>query len=185
MLLAVLALSGCSSAAPLTPTGPIPSYDRDHWPHWIDADGDCQDARQEVLIAESLEAVTFTDTQQCRVATGLWRDAYSGQTFTDPSALDIDHLVPLANAHESGGWQWTTARKRDYANDLVNPDHLVAVSASLNRQKGSRTPAAWRPPDRISWCWYAAAWSGVKAQWELGTAPNERAALAEMRATCP
>ena len=109
----------------------------------------------------------------------------SPSTFTDPGTLDIDHMVPLANAHESGAWQWTSARKRDYANDLMDPHHLVAVSASLNRQKGARMPATWRPPDRAAWCWYAAAWSGVKARWMLTIASDERSALVEMQAACP
>jgi hypothetical protein len=97
-----------------------------------------------VLIEESLEPVAFTDASHCRVATGLWRDPYSGQTYRNPSELDIDHLVPLANAHASGGWRWSTDRRRDYANDLLDANHLVAVSASLNRQKGAETPATWK-----------------------------------------
>jgi hypothetical protein len=183
-VLFAFAIVGCRPSVTLTPSDLIPSFNRNAWPHWIDADGDCQDARQEVLIEESLEPVTFTDDRRCRVAAGLWRDSYSGQIFRDPSALDVDHLVPLANAHDSGAWNWITLRKRDYANDLSDPDHLVAVSASLNRQKGARTPATWRPPDREAWCWYAQAWTAVKARWELQIVKEERAALGEMQASC-
>ena len=150
LLLAVLA-AGCRGATAPSPPDSAPPYDRDDWPHWIDADGDCQDTRQEVLIEESLEPVVFVDAARCRVASGLWRDAYSGQVYRDPGALDIDHLVPLANAHASGGWQWLVDRKREYANYLTDPNHLVAVSASLNRQKGAQTPATWKPPDCAAW----------------------------------
>ena len=82
--------------------------------------------------------------------------------------------------------RWLSARdrRRDYANELGNPDHLVAVSASLNRQKGARTPTSWRPRDRAAWCWYVVAWSGVKERWSLAVAPDERVALTEMLAGC-
>lgn len=176
--------AACSSATAPSPTTDIPPYDRDDWPHWIDADRDCQDTRQEVLIEESLEPVVFIDASQCRVASGLWRDVYSGQQYRDPGALDIDHIVPLANAHASGGWQWLVDRKREYANYLIDPNHLVAVSASLNRQKGAQTPATWKPPDRAAWCWYARAWIGVKSRWGLSIANDERGALTEMQAGC-
>jgi uncharacterized protein DUF1524 len=182
----VLLLLVAACRAPSSPSGneTIPPYDRDDWPHWIDADGDCQDTRQEVLIEESLTPVAFVDAGHCRVLTGTWRDAYSGLVYTDPSVLDIDHLVPLANAHWSGGWRWTTDRKRDYANDLIDANHLIAVHQSLNRQKGSQTPATWRPPDRAAWCGYARAWIGVKNRWMLSVAADERVVLAEMQASC-
>ncbi len=85
------------------PTAPSPTvpYDRDLYGGWRDADGDCQDTRQEVLIAESLVPVAL-DSRGCRVVSGQWLDPYTGQTFTNPSDLDIDHFIPLAEAHRSG-----------------------------------------------------------------------------------
>jgi hypothetical protein len=158
-LAAVTSFACGSTPAPTSPTpsSSIPDYSRDDWPHWIDADGDCQDTRQEVLIEESLTPPLFADDRRCRVIGGTWRDAYSGSVYTDPSILDVDHFVPLAEAHRSGGWRWTTAQKRDYANDLIDHDHLIAVHQSLNRQKGAQTPATWRPPGRGAWCDYARA----------------------------
>jgi hypothetical protein len=187
LLLAILlaAASGCRSTTAPTPVSEtIPAYDRDDWPQWIDADGDCQDTRHEVLIEESLSPPVFADDRRCRVVAGTWRDAYSGLFYTDPAILDIDHFVPLAEAHRSGGWRWTTDQKRDYANDLIDPNHLIAVHQSLNRQKGAQTPATWRPPDRSAWCGYASAWIAIKARWTLSIAADERAALVEMRAYC-
>ena len=96
----------------------LPAYDRDEWGRWSDADGDCQDTRQEVLIAESLVPVTYKTVRQCRVASGEWFGAFTGSTVLEPGALDIDHLVPLANAHRSGAWAWPEARKRAYYNSL-------------------------------------------------------------------
>ena len=131
-------------AAPV-PTN-LPAYDRNDWGSWTDADGDCQDTRQEVLIAEGVN-LTYADANQCRVASGEWTGAYTGQTFTDPGDLDIDHMVPLRNAHNSGGSDWDQARRRVYYNDLSKPEHLIAVSASANRSKGARGPEDWKPSD--------------------------------------
>ena len=86
-------------------------YDREEWSHWIDEDGDCQDTRQEVLIEESVGLVSYTDSRQCRVASGVLTGPYTGEEFTDLGELDIDHMVPLAEAHSSGGWTWSEAKK--------------------------------------------------------------------------
>jgi hypothetical protein len=178
----LLAAGGCQSgpSAPSdVPLAEIPAYDRDEWQHWIDADGDCQDTRQEVLIEESVIGPTL-DTRGCRVLSGMWRDEYTGSIFTNPSDLDIDHRVPLANAHRSGGWSWDASRKREYANDLRDPEHLVAVSASANRSKSDRGPDAWRPPFGDNWCKYVISWRAIKQQWALSIPPQEETALREM-----
>lgn len=163
----------------------IPAYRRSQWRHWTDDDGDCQDARQEVLIEESLEPVTFEVDDACRVATGRWKDAYDGREYTQPGDLDVDHMIPLKRAHLLGGHAWDAETRRIYANDRSNPDHLVAVSASLNRSKGSRGPAEWRPPSEETWCWYARAWRRVAERWTLATTVADDQALREMEATCP
>ena len=116
----------------------IPEYDRSEWRHWIDEDGDCQDARQEVLISESLVEVTFESDELCRVATGQWYGAFTGSYVDVPGDLDIDHLVPLKNAHESGGWSWDSSMKEAYANYLGDPDHLIAVTKWSQPVKGCK-----------------------------------------------
>ena len=178
-ILAILVFVVACDRGPTAPTL-IPVYNRAEWDSWIDADGDCQDTRQEVLIEESLIAVTL-DTRGCRVIAGLWRDEYTSLVYVDPADLDIDHRVPLANAHRSGGWSWSESRKRAYANDLTDPDHLIAVSASANRSKGDRGPEAWKPPLRQGWCHYATTWLAVKQRWMLSIAVNgEEQALQDM-----
>jgi hypothetical protein len=160
-------------------------YDRDDWPHWIDTDGDCQNTRAEVLIRDTLEAVTFTTAAECTVATGRWLDPWTGLTFTMASEVDIDHTVALANAHRSGGWAWTPAQRRDFANDLGNLDALQAMDDGTNVTKADKGPDAWKPPSAASWCRYATDWATIKVRWQLTVTGSEYAALATMLTACP
>ena len=162
----------------------IPEYDRSDWRHWIDEDGDCQDARQEVLIAESLDQVTFETDRKCRVGTGRWYGAFTGVYLEDPGDLDIDHLVPLKNAHLSGAWAWNPAMKEEYANYLGDDDHLIAVQDNANQSKGARGPDEWVPPDETYWCDYAVNWSEIKHRWDLTMTEPEAEAVVEMLYTC-
>lgn len=174
-----LALLDRIPVAPERPRG----YDRAGWPHWLDADGDYQDARDEVLMAESLGPVTL-DVRGCNVAAGLWLDAYTGETHRDPTRLDVDRVVPLAEAHRSGGHAWAPERRAAFANDLADPRSLVAVSASANRSKGDQGPEEWLPPDPAYRCRHAADWVAVKARWELGMDERERVTVGNLLGGC-
>ncbi len=110
-----------------------PPYDRHAWEHW-NTRGDCIDTRQEVLLTEGEDVELQADG--CRVVAGRWTDPFDGREHTDPGALHIDHLVPLKNAHESGGAAWAPAVKRAFANDLLDPDHLVAVRGGRQHLEG-------------------------------------------------
>ena len=183
------ATPGATPATTLTITvAPIPEgiseYDRSDWKHWTDVDGDCQDARQEVLVKESMTPVTFETDRGCRVATGRWYGAFTGVYVEDPSDLDIDHLVPLKNAHLSGGWRWNAEMREEYANNLSDPDHLIAVTAGANRSKGAKGPEEWRPPDLDYLCQYATDWTEVKARWELTMTEYETDIVMDMLGTC-
>jgi hypothetical protein len=181
-LASILALAWLAWAAP--------AFRRADWmPRgWIDADGNCRDTRQEVLVRDSRSPVLWRENERehhrCEVAWGEWRDPWSGEVMNDPGRVDVDHHVPLAEAHRSGGGTWTPARREAYANDLDFRWHLRAVSARINRQKGDRGPDRWRPPDRTSWCRYALEWSAVKTVWRLQTTEQERVALREMLRSC-
>lgn len=167
------------------PSKGLPAYSRRDWKHWVDSDGDCQDTRAEVLIDESAATPTFATDRGCRVIAGEWAGLYTGQTFSDAGELDIDHLVPLKNAHLSGGWQWDAERKEDYANSMEADYHLVAVYKRENRAKGARGPEEWQPPEESYHCLYALQWIGVKAAWELTATAAEWAALEGMLSKCP
>ena len=75
-----------------------PKYDRKSYHHWIDENRDCQNARHEVLIEESLSKVGFKSSKGCRVVSESWNDPYAGRTIIDATKLDIDHRVPLEEA---------------------------------------------------------------------------------------
>ena len=149
---------------------------------WIDADRNGCDTRQEVLIAES--RTTPRTGPGCSVA-GSWRSAYDGVTTTRASSSDIDHVVPLKEAWDSGAWAWTAARRQAYANDLGDSRSLRAVSAASNRSKGDQDPAHWLPPLTSFRCTYATEWVAVKVRWRLSVDSLERAAIRRILSSCP
>ncbi|EFQ84624.1 hypothetical protein HMPREF0063_10477 [Aeromicrobium marinum DSM 15272] len=152
-------------------------YDRDLFTHWIDADGNGCDTRREVLQAESLTPVVVTGT--CTIVSGQWYSAFDGATWTDPADVDIDHLVPLAEAWDSGARTWSEPTRRAFANDLAIPDSLIAVTDSVNQSKSDGDPADWMPPLTSARCDYAVQWVTVKTRWRLSVDPAEQAALAD------
>lgn len=150
------------------------TYNRYEWgSSWIDIDKDCQNTRNEVLIEESLIPVTL-DVTGCKVLRGLWLCLYTGSIVTDPSKLDIDHLVPLENANASGGYEWAKTTKKEYANVLRNPFHLVAVLSSSNRSKQSKSPDKWMPTFQPFRCTYLREWVKVKEEWNLSMTEDEK-----------
>ncbi len=169
----------------ILPTAPEQraGYDRSLFRHWIDADGDGCDTRREVLIEESLTAVTVSVT--CGISGGSWVSLYDELFFTDPSGLDIDHVVALAEAWDSGAYGWNADRRERFANDLGVSWSLIAVSASSNRSKSDQDPADWLPPTSSYLCPYLSAWIAVKVRWSLAVDTGERSALASLIVSCP
>lgn len=156
-------------------------YDRKDWPHWIDADRDCQDTRAEVLITSSLTPVRYRNEKRCSVIAGRWLDPYSGKTWTAASDLDIDHLVPLKWAHAHGGAQWTKTKKRQFAND---PANLIAAEDNLNQAKSDKGPSEWMPPNHAYRCEYLERFTAVMAEYQLQPQPSEQRTMERMRAAC-
>jgi hypothetical protein len=157
-------------------------YQRDLFRLWIDANGDGCDTRNEVLIDEAISPPQIGPG--CRLTGGTWLSPYDGVTVTDSSRLDIDHLVPLAEAWDSGAYAWTAGQREAYANDLSVPWALFAVTASSNRSKGDRDPAEWMPPLVSDRCTYTVDWVAVKVRWHLTVDPAEEKTLAEFASAC-
>ena len=158
-------------------------YDRDLFPQWIDADGDGCNTRYEVLIDEAVVAPTITGT--CHLNGGSWLSPYDGVTLDDAAKVQIDHMVPLAEAWYSGAFAWTTERRQALANDLDVPWTLVGVSGKTNEAKGSSDPASWLPPRRAAVCPYLDSWVAVKVRWGLTIDIDEKEALTDRLADCP
>ena len=142
-------------------------YDRDLFKHWVDADGDCRDTRDEVLAAESRVPVSG-----CDVTAGEWLSPYDRATWTASSDVDIDHLVPLKEAWDSGASVWDATTRERYANDLGDPRSLVAVTDNVNQSKGDRDVAEWLPA--YGRCTYVRQWTAVKLRWRLSVDSLER-----------
>lgn len=162
----------------VAPAGSMRGYSRDRFPHWADAGSNC-DVRDTVLRRDG----DRIRQNGCNVVGGRWHSRYDDRVITDPSQVDIDHMVPLANAWRSGASAWSTDRREQFANDLKRPQ-LFAVTRTSNRSKGDQDPSQWKPPDRGDWCRYAEDWIAVKSYWRLTVTSAERTALIKMLETC-
>ncbi|MEV4364626.1 DUF1524 domain-containing protein [Nonomuraea sp. NPDC049625] len=158
-------------------------YQRTSFRHWVDADRDGCNTRAEVLLDEAITPPQIG--AGCRLSGGQWYSYYDDQYVDDPAGLDVDHLVPLAEAWDSGAYDWTAAQRQDYANDLDEPWHLVAVTARSNRQKADQDPSTWQPPYEPARCRYAAEWTAIKIHWRLSIDPVEQQALTDLADACP
>jgi hypothetical protein len=158
----------------------VGGYSRSLFKHWIDADKDGCNTRYEVLIAEAI--VKPKVGAGCYLTGGKWKSPYEGKVFTNPTGLDIDHMVPLAEAWRSGAWAWTAAQRMEFANDLDDSRSLLAVTASLNRSKGDKDVAGWLP--QKAQCNYISNWIAVKSRFDLTVDPIEGEFLQLKIASC-
>jgi uncharacterized protein DUF1524 len=163
----------------------IELYQRRLYKHWVDIDRDCQDTRVEVLIRDAHDGhVTYKSNNKCRVTGGKWYDPYTNKIYTNPKRLDVDHVVPLKNAHLSGGWAWSKEKKEKYANNMDDKNHLLAVSLSENRRKGAKGPDKYMPPNENYHCEYINIWQEIKFEWGLSFTESEAKKIEEVLAVC-
>jgi DNA uptake protein ComE-like DNA-binding protein len=173
--------SGLLGALTVAAEGSRNGYDRSLFSHWRDTNGSGCDARQDTLAEQVIGFPQVDLFDSCVIVEGDWYSIFDGVTHAgSPSELDIDHVVALAEAWDSGAANWDTATRRRFAND---PAHLVAVTASSNRSKGDSDLAEWRPL-RSAWCVTATITAQVKAAYGLSVDRAEYDAIAEMLGTC-
>ncbi|EGQ8734482.1 TPA: HNH endonuclease [Vibrio parahaemolyticus] len=142
-------------------------YERSKFGHgWADSDRDCQNSRAEVLIDQSISLAKFKTDKQCLVVSGRWRSLFTGQEIYSASDVDIDHVVPLKWAWEHGAKHWTYEKRISIANDKAN---LIAVEASLNRQKGAKGIDEWLPPKNQ--CQYILRFIRIKKKYGIELEP--------------
>ncbi|MEU4295019.1 HNH endonuclease family protein [Kribbella sp. NPDC026596] len=159
--------------------GSTSGYSRDLFPHWINQSGTC-DTREQVL---KRDGTGVTVNSSCQPTAGRWYSVYDATWIEQSSGVDIDHIVPLAEAWKSGANAWTTARRQEFANNLTIAQ-LIAVSASSNRSKGDSDPASWKPTNTSVHCIYAREWIWVKYTYGLSLQSAEKTALQQMLGTC-
>jgi hypothetical protein len=155
-------------------------YTRDQFKLWVDADGDGCDTRKEVLISEADDPVTVGSG--CSLSGGRWFSYYDRVSWTDSGRIDIDHVVPLAEAWDSGASAWTAAQRQSYANDLGDSRTLVGVTDSVNQSKGDQDPTTWMPT--YDKCRYLREWVAVKIRWRLAVDSSERSAISSLSSGC-
>ena len=163
--------------------GAPPRYDRDEFGgggDWLDFDDDCINTRHEVLIEEADGPVTMTE-DGCAVATGEWYDPFTGQTFTSPRDLQVDHVVALADAWYAGAWAWSAERRAEFAND---PANLNAIEGEENQRKSAWGPADYEPVNEAHRCAYLEQYARVKVKWGLAVTARDFAALEEGLTAC-
>ncbi|MDF9812914.1 hypothetical protein M2266_002145 [Streptomyces sp. SPB162] len=159
--------------------GSSTGYSRDKFPHWITQSGACN-TREVVLKRDGTGVV---QDSSCAAVSGTWHSPYDGATWTAASDVDIDHMVPLAQAWRSGASSWTTAQRQAFANDLTH-SQLLAVTDNVNQAKGDKDPAQWLPPLASYHCTYARMWVWVKYSYSLTVDSAEKSALSAILNGC-
>ncbi len=177
-MLATLAVKG---RAPKT------GYDRGEFgPAWSDVDHNGCDTRNDILNRDLTDKQWRPGTHDCVVIAGTVVDPYTGKVLhfekAQAIAVQIDHVVALSDAWQTGAQQLSAAERLQFANDPVN---LLAVDGPTNESKGDADAASWLPPNKAFRCTYAAHQIAAKARYDLWVTPAEHDALARVLARCP
>ena len=166
---------------------PKTGYDRDQFGQaWADVDHNGCDTRNDILTRDLTDEVYKPGTHDCVVVTGTLADPYTATTINfvkgDGSSVDIDHVVALSDAWQTGAFAWDEATRTSLANDPLN---LLAVDYSANRQKGDSDAASWLPDNKGYRCTYVARQVAVKATYGLWVTAAEHDAIATVLTSCP
>jgi hypothetical protein len=159
-------------------------YDRALFDHWRDIDGDGCDSRDQVLKRDSI-SLPQVDPVDCNVIAGDWVSPYDGGKWSNPSDIDIDHVVALKEAWDSGAWAWSAAQRKAFANDTSDSRTLLAVTDSVNQSKSDKDPSNWLPPLQSYTCTYLGNWIAVKVRWSLSMDSSEYGRIKNLlQSTC-
>lgn len=150
-------------------------YDAASWPF---PTGSCLDTAEQALAEADVFEPTLSD-DGCSVVDGLWRDPWAGTQHSAVEEVRAVHVVPLPNAHASGGDTWDAAKREQFANVV---DQLKVVSNGTAAARADRAPEAWLPT--VDSCGYAREWAALKKAWDLSVTAAERDALAAALGTC-
>ena len=159
-------------------------YARSQFPHWSDPDRNGCDARNDTLKRDLTQISFKSGTRDCKVLTGQLLDPFSGKVITFSSTksnIDIDHVVALSNAWQTGAAYFDKTKRQQIANDPLN---LLSVDFSLNRQKGDGDAATWLPPLKSYRCDYVARQIAVKAKYGLWVTQPEKSAIIKLLEKC-
>ena len=148
-------------------------YDRSEFPHWDDEDGDGMNTRLEILSIEKVGNVGWYSRWD-----GEW---YAGEGGLSAPRFDIDHIVSLKEAWQSGADEWSASDKDTFADDMLN---LTAVTASSNRSKGAKDASEWLPSEASGKCYLLIRVIQVKTKWSLSIDQDEYTALKELTESC-
>lgn len=156
-------------------------YVRSKFKHWVGAGNGC-DVRKAVIISEALKKPAVD--KACKITGGEWYSPYDNVKVIEASKLDVDHMVPLAEAWDSGASAWDALKREKYANDQTDPIHLIAVTAASNRSKSDQDPAEWLPTNKDYLCTYVTNWIAIKVRWNLNIDQKEKDVLTKTLKSC-
>ena len=156
-------------------------YKRESFKHWVGTGKGC-DARKSVIISEAIKKPTVDN--KCVITGGEWLSIYDNVKVTEAKKLDVDHMVPLAEAWDSGASKWDAKKREMYANDQTDSRHLIAVTGPSNRSKSDQDPSEWLPTNKAYVCEYITNWISIKVRWSLSVDKKEKDAITSALKSC-
>ncbi|MBG0738954.1 HNH endonuclease [Paeniglutamicibacter antarcticus] len=175
------------ASIPVKGKAPKTGYSREQFgAAWSDVDHNGCDTRNDILRRDLTNITVKPGTKNCIVASGKLADEYTGKTinFTrgaDSSAVQIDHIVALSSAWQTGAQQISADQRLQLANDPLN---LIAADGPANQQKSDSSADAWLPANKAFRCEYVARQTAVKTKYKLWMTQPEHDAIAGILAAC-
>ncbi len=165
---------------------PRSGYARELFEHWVDVDGSGCTVRHKVLLADATAIAPLRIPSgggaPCVVYEGNWELLFDGARHVGvASEIDVDHVVALAEAWDSGAWAWDAERRRTFANDSLN---LIVADRQVNKDKADLDAGQWAPPDHRARCITAAKMVLTKLRYQLSVDAAERRGLLTMARSC-